>query len=153
MSEQSGLSIFDAAKNSAEATFPLARRGGYDADAVDAWVRNQATELGGAADWLDFPDGVADDDRPGPDAGEQQADDGLAVAQWRRCAAGLLWRRSPPAHGGPERRAGLAGRVAVGIVVPTLKKDRAKLVTAMQVTARSIGRALVDPSTTVDHFH
>jgi cell division septum initiation protein DivIVA len=50
MSEQSGLSIFDAAKNSAEATFPLARRGGYDADAVDAWVRNQATELTGAAD-------------------------------------------------------------------------------------------------------
>ena len=43
MSEQSGLSIFDAAKNSAEATFPLARRGGYDADAVDAWVRSQAT--------------------------------------------------------------------------------------------------------------
>ncbi|MGH3459209.1 DivIVA domain-containing protein [Aeromicrobium sp.] len=50
MSEQSGLSIFDAAKNSAEATFPLARRGGYDSDAVDAWVRNQASELSGAAD-------------------------------------------------------------------------------------------------------
>ena len=32
------------------ATFPLARRGGYDSDAVDAWVRNLATELSGAAD-------------------------------------------------------------------------------------------------------
>src|SRR5690349_16678556 len=50
MSEQSGLSIFDAAKNSAEATFPLARRGGYDSDAVDAWVRNQASELTAAAE-------------------------------------------------------------------------------------------------------
>ena len=50
MSEQHGLSIFDAAKNSAEATFPLARRGGYDSDAVDAWVRNQASELTGAAE-------------------------------------------------------------------------------------------------------
>jgi len=47
---------------------------------------------------------------------------------------------------------------SLGIVLPSLKKDRAKLVTAMQVTAmqvaaRSIGRALVDPSTSVDHFH
>jgi DNA-binding IclR family transcriptional regulator len=31
---------------------------------------------------------------------------------------------------------------SVGIVVPTLRRDRDKLVTAMQVTARSIGRAL-----------
>lgn len=42
---------------------------------------------------------------------------------------------------------------SVGIVVPSLRKDRAKLVTAMQVAARSIGRALADPSTSVDHFH
>ncbi len=42
---------------------------------------------------------------------------------------------------------------SLGIVVPSLKKDRAKLVTAMQVTARSIGRALLDPSASVDHFH
>jgi len=42
---------------------------------------------------------------------------------------------------------------SVGIVVASLQKDRAKLVTAMQVTARSIGRALADPSTSVDHFH
>jgi DNA-binding IclR family transcriptional regulator len=42
---------------------------------------------------------------------------------------------------------------SLGIVVPSLKKDRAKLVTAMQVTARSIGRALLDPSTSVDRFH
>jgi DNA-binding IclR family transcriptional regulator len=36
------------------------------------------------------------------------------------------------------------GRVvaSVGIVVPSLRRDRDKLVTAMQVTARSIGRAL-----------
>lgn len=42
---------------------------------------------------------------------------------------------------------------ALGIVVPSLRKDRAKLVTAMQVAARGIGRALVDPSTSVDRFH
>lgn len=42
---------------------------------------------------------------------------------------------------------------SLGIVVASLKKDRAKLVTAMQVTARSIGRALLDPSTSVDRFH
>jgi DNA-binding IclR family transcriptional regulator len=50
-------------------------------------------------------------------------------------------------------RAGADVVASVGIVVPTFKKDRAKLVTAMQVTARSIGRALVDPSISVDHFH
>ena len=50
-------------------------------------------------------------------------------------------------------RAGNNVVASLGIVVPTLKKDRAKLVTAMQVTARSIGRVLLDPSTTVDHFH
>ena len=50
-------------------------------------------------------------------------------------------------------RAGADVVASVGIVVPTLKKDRSKLVTAMQVTARSIGRALVDPSTSVDRFH
>ncbi len=50
-------------------------------------------------------------------------------------------------------RAGTDVVASVGIVVPTLKKDRAKLVTAMQVTARSIGRAMLDPSTSVDRFH
>ena len=43
--EQSGLSIFDAARKSAEVSFPLARRGGYDSDAVDAWARTQSAEL------------------------------------------------------------------------------------------------------------
>jgi len=42
---------------------------------------------------------------------------------------------------------------ALGIVVPSLKKDRARLVSAMQVAARSIGRALVDPAASVDRFH
>jgi DNA-binding IclR family transcriptional regulator len=42
---------------------------------------------------------------------------------------------------------------SVGIVVPTLKRDRAKLVAAMQVTARSVGRTILDPSTSVDRFH
>ena len=52
-----------------------------------------------------------------------------------------------PIRAGPEVVA------SVGIVVPSLKKDRAKLVTAMQVTARSIGRSLHDPSTSVARFH
>jgi DNA-binding IclR family transcriptional regulator len=42
---------------------------------------------------------------------------------------------------------------ALGIVVPSLKKDRARLVSAMQVAARSIGRALADPAASVDRFH
>lgn len=50
-------------------------------------------------------------------------------------------------------RAGAEVVAALGIVVPNLSKDRAKLVTAMQVAARGIGRALVDPSTSVDRFH
>ncbi len=50
-------------------------------------------------------------------------------------------------------RAGTEVVAALGIVVPSLKKDRAKLVTAMQVAARGIGRALIDPSTSVDRFH
>ena len=50
MSQQSGLSIFDAAQKAADASFPLARRGGYDSDAVDAWVRSQSAELKSAAD-------------------------------------------------------------------------------------------------------
>ncbi|RYJ02204.1 MAG: hypothetical protein EON52_20040, partial [Actinomycetales bacterium] len=50
MSDQSGLSIFDAAQKSADASFPLARRGGYDPDAVDAWARTQSTELQSAAE-------------------------------------------------------------------------------------------------------
>ena len=50
-------------------------------------------------------------------------------------------------------RAGTEVVASLGIVVPSLHRDRSKLVTAMQVTARSIGRALVDPSTSVDRFH
>ena len=50
-------------------------------------------------------------------------------------------------------RAGSDVVASVGIVVPTLKRDRAKLVAAMQVTARSIGRTILDPSTSVDRFH
>lgn len=41
---------------------------------------------------------------------------------------------------------------ALGIVVPSLKKDRARLVAAMQVTARSIGRVLNDRAMSTD-FH
>ena len=40
---------------------------------------------------------------------------------------------------------------SLGIVVPSLRKDRAKLVTAMQVAARSIGRSLAGSS--ADHLH
>lgn len=50
MSDQSGVSIFDAAAQSANASFPPARRGGYDPDAVDAWVRSQSAELTKAAE-------------------------------------------------------------------------------------------------------
>ena len=39
-------------------------------------------------------------------------------------------------------REGGAVVASVGIVVPSLRRDRDRLVTAMQVTARSIGRAL-----------
>lgn len=52
MSDQPGLSIFEAASSSADATFPLARRGGYDSDAVDAWVRTQSAEFQRAAESL-----------------------------------------------------------------------------------------------------
>ncbi len=52
MSDQSGLSIFDAAEKSGDASFPLARRGGYDSDAVDAWVRTQSAEFQKAAESL-----------------------------------------------------------------------------------------------------
>jgi cell division septum initiation protein DivIVA len=52
MSDQSGLSIFDAAEKSGDASFPLARRGGYDSDAVDAWVRTQSAEFQRAAESL-----------------------------------------------------------------------------------------------------
>ena len=47
--------------------------------------------------------------------------------------------------GRADPRAGATWSPSLGIVLPSLKKDRAKLVTAMQVAARSIGRALVDP--------
>jgi DNA-binding IclR family transcriptional regulator len=50
-------------------------------------------------------------------------------------------------------RAGTDVVAALGIVVPSLKKDRARLVSAMRVAARSIGRALVDPAASVDRFH
>jgi hypothetical protein len=52
MSDQPGLSIFDAASSSGDATFPLARRGGYDSDAVDAWVRTQSAEFQRATEAL-----------------------------------------------------------------------------------------------------
>jgi len=41
-------SIFDAAKGSSP--FPIARRGGYDPAAVDAWARNQLAELARSGD-------------------------------------------------------------------------------------------------------
>ena len=50
MSQDTGLSIFDAAQKAADASFPLARRGGYDSDAVDAWVRTQSAEFKSAAE-------------------------------------------------------------------------------------------------------
>ena len=39
---------------------------------------------------------------------------------------------------------------SLGIVLPSLTRDKSKLVMALQVTARSIGRALVDPATSVE---
>ncbi len=42
---------------------------------------------------------------------------------------------------------------SLGIVLPSLKKDRARLVAAMQVAARGIGRALDAPSSSIDRFH
>ncbi len=48
-------------------------------------------------------------------------------------------------------RAGVVA--ALGIVLPSLKKDKVRLVAAMQVAARGIGRALLTSSTPVDHFH
>ena len=50
-------------------------------------------------------------------------------------------------------RAGDEVVAALGIVVPSLKKDRARLVSAMQVAARSIGLTLGGPGTSVDRFH
>src|SRR5699024_2467459 len=44
MSEHSGLSIFDSA-DAQSPTFPQIRRGGYDTDAVDAFVRSTRSEL------------------------------------------------------------------------------------------------------------
>lgn len=52
MSDQPGLSIFDTASSSNDASFPLARRGGYDSDAVDAWVRTQSAEFQRLAEGL-----------------------------------------------------------------------------------------------------
>jgi DNA-binding IclR family transcriptional regulator len=39
---------------------------------------------------------------------------------------------------------------ALGIVVPNLKRDKARLVAALQVAARGIGRGLALPSSEVD---
>jgi DNA-binding IclR family transcriptional regulator len=50
-------------------------------------------------------------------------------------------------------RSGATVVAAMGIVVPSLRKDRATLVSAMQVAARSIGRALPDPAEAVARFH
>lgn len=52
MSDQPGLSIFDSSSSSNDASFPLARRGGYDSDAVDAWVRTQSAEVQRVTDAL-----------------------------------------------------------------------------------------------------
>lgn len=52
MSDQPGLSIFDTASSANDASFPLARRGGYDSDAVDAWVRTQSAEFQRLAEGL-----------------------------------------------------------------------------------------------------
>ncbi|MEJ7635139.1 hypothetical protein [Aeromicrobium sp.] len=52
MSDQSGLSIFDAAESAGDASFPLARRGGYDSDAVDAWVRTKSADFQRAVESL-----------------------------------------------------------------------------------------------------
>ena len=41
-------------------------------------------------------------------------------------------------------RAGSRGAAALGIVVPSMKNDRPRLVAALQVAARGIGRSLVD---------
>ncbi|MBC7596121.1 MAG: hypothetical protein H7288_19720 [Kineosporiaceae bacterium] len=45
MSEQPGLSIFDSANRPGEAAFPMARRGGYDTDAVDTFLRSRAADV------------------------------------------------------------------------------------------------------------
>jgi DNA-binding IclR family transcriptional regulator len=50
-------------------------------------------------------------------------------------------------------RAGGDVVAALGIVVPSLKNHRVRLVSAMQVAARGIGRSLADPGASVDRFH
>lgn len=52
MPDQLATSVLDAAQKSADASFPLARRGGYDSDAVDSFARTQSTELQRAAEAL-----------------------------------------------------------------------------------------------------
>jgi len=52
MSDSTATRALDAAAKSADATFPLARRGGYDSDAVDTWARTQSAELQRAAQSL-----------------------------------------------------------------------------------------------------
>jgi hypothetical protein len=50
MPDEPGQSIFDAAKGSSP--FPVARRGGYEPNAVHAWARNQEAELARAGDQI-----------------------------------------------------------------------------------------------------
>src|SRR5690625_2869184 len=52
MSEHSGLSILDSA-DAQSPTFPQVRRGGYDTDAVDAFVRSTRAELDSRKNDLD----------------------------------------------------------------------------------------------------
>lgn len=61
MSDQPGLSIFETASSPADASFPLARRGGYDSDAVDAWVRTQTAEFHRAVESLRVLQGENED--------------------------------------------------------------------------------------------
>ncbi|MDQ4008701.1 MAG: IclR family transcriptional regulator [Actinomycetota bacterium] len=50
-------------------------------------------------------------------------------------------------------RAGSDVVAALGVVVPSLKRDRAKLVSALQVAARGIGRSLPEPVTGLSRSH
>ncbi|MGB9011932.1 MAG: hypothetical protein WCB95_03595, partial [Aeromicrobium sp.] len=52
MSDHLATAVLDAAQKSADASFPLARRGGYDSEAVDSFARDQSSELQRAAEAL-----------------------------------------------------------------------------------------------------
>src|SRR5680860_1404141 len=46
MSDQPGLSIFESANRpTTDSAFPMARRGGYDTDAVDTFLRSRAADF------------------------------------------------------------------------------------------------------------